>query len=277
MRIAQLLAGVAALGAIAAAPTATRAAEPLRVCSSTMDAPFSSADGSGFENRIAAVLAEEMGRDLQHVWIPKAAIYVVHEGIDQGLCDVVIGVDAGDERLLTSDPYYRSGYAFVSRVDRNFEGRRWEDADTPGYSRFSYRFHSPAETILKYTGKYEGNLAYTYSLIDFKSRRNQYLNVPADRVVSEVADRHADLAIAFAPEVARYVRDAREPMALTLIDNAIERTDGVVIPLQYDQAVGVSKSAPDLLAPINAALRSGADRIRAILQDEGIPLLPVGS
>lgn len=274
MRIAQHLAGVAA---VALTAVAADAAETLRVCSSTQDAPFSSGDASGFENRIAAVLAEETGRTLDHVWIDKAAIYLVHEGVDKGLCDVVIGVDAGDERLLTSEPYYRTGYAFISRADRDFEGRRWEDADTPGFSRFSYRFHSPAETILKYTGKYEGNLAYTYSLIDFKSRRNQYINVPAELVVSEVIGGEADLAIAFAPEVARYVRDAREPLRMTLIDNAIERVDGVVIPLQYDQAVGVSKNAPELLEEIDAALVSGRARIRAILDAEGIPLLPHSS
>jgi mxaJ protein len=277
MRIVQHVAGAFVALSVASIASLGVAAEPLRVCSSTQDAPFSNRDGSGFENRIAAVLAEEMGRTLTHVWIEKPAIYLVHDGVDRGLCDIVIGVDAGDERLLTSEPYYRSGYAFVALADRNFDGRRWENADTPGYSRFSYRFHSPAETILKYTGKYEGNLAYTYSLIDFKSRRNQYLNVPADRVVSEVVDGRADLAIAFAPEVARYVRDARTPLTMTLIDNDIERVDGVVIPLQYDQSVGVSKAAPELLDDVNAALRSGADRIRAILQEEGVPLLPLGS
>ncbi|SEA96535.1 methanol oxidation system protein MoxJ [Rubrimonas cliftonensis] len=273
MRIAQLLAG-AALSALA---FAGHAAEPLRVCSSTQDAPFSTSARDGFENRIAEVLARETGRDLQHVWIDKPAIYLVHLGVDQGICDVVIGVDAGDTRLLSSKPYYRTGYVFVSRHDRDFEGARWQDADTPGFTRFSYRFHSPAETILKYTGRYEDNLAYTYGLIDFKSRRNQYINVPAERVIEEVVGREADLAIAFAPEVARYVRDSADPLRMTMISNEIERSDGVIIPLQYNQAVGVAKEKPGLLAEINAALESGAAEIRAILEAEGVPLLPAGS
>lgn len=271
MRIAQLLQG-ASLAALAAG--AVSAAEPLRVCSSTKDAPFSSADGKGFENRIAAVLAEETGRELDLVWIDKDAIYLVHDGIDKGVCDVVIGVDAGDPRVLTSRPYYRTGYVFVSRQDRNFEGSRWEDADTPGFTRFSYRFHSPAETILKYTGRYEDNLAYTYSLIDFKSRRNQYVNVPADRVVDEVVNGEADLAIAFAPEVARYVKGAGAPLKITLISNDIERADGKIVPLSFDQSVGVTTAKPELLDEIDRALAAGAARIRAILEEEGVPLLP---
>ena len=272
MQIVHLIAGAALVLASSAA-----SAETLRVCSSTKDAPYSTASADGFENRIAAILAQETGRKLKHVWIDKAAIYLVRDGIDQGICDLVIGVDTNDERLLTSEPYYRSGYVFVSRQDRDFEGSRWQDADTPGFTRFSYRFHSPAETILKYAGRYESNLAYTYSLIDFKSRRNQYINVPADRVVNEVAKGEADLGIAFAPEVARYVKNSTTPLKITVITNDIERSDGVIIPLKYEQSVGISKKKAELVDEINKALASGAPEIRAILEAEGIPLLPSGS
>lgn len=269
-----LIAG-AALG-ILSAPGAI-AAEPLRVCSSTEEPPYSTAESDGFENRLAAVLAKAMGRDLEEVFIDKPAIYLVRDGIDKDLCDVVMGVDAADERVLTSRPYYRTGYAFVSKADKAFQGTRWEDVDHPDMNRFSYRFHSPAETILKYAGKYEANLPYTYSLIDFKSRRNQYINVDAERLVGEVAAGEADMAIAFAPTVARYVKSSATPMRLALIENDIERSDGVVIELQYDQSVGVAKDNPELLKEVDDALDKARAEIQAILEDEGIPLLPVGS
>lgn len=263
------------LGAATAAETAAQ--DVLRVCASTRDAPYSSKDGSGFENRIARVLAEEAGMKLELVMIDNDAIYLVRDGIDKDLCDVLIGVDTGDERLLTSDPYYRSGYAIISQQARGFEGDKWQDVDQEGYNTFAYRYHSPAETILKYTGRYEYNLIYQASLTDFEDRRNKYTQVPADRVVSEVAAGNADLAIIFAPDAARYVRDARTPLKMTLITNEIERSDGVVIPLQYNQSVGISKERPELLDRINAALASGKDRIQAILDEETIPTLPLNS
>lgn len=250
-------------------------ADSLRVCASSQDAPYSTGDGTGFENEIARILAEEAGMALDLVMIDRAAIYLVRDGIDEGICDVLIGVDQGDERLLTSTPYYRSGYAFVSRVSRGFEGDRWEDVDQEGYNTFAYRYHSPAETILKYTGRYEYNLIYQASLTDFEDRRNQYTQVEAGRVVSEVAAGNADLGIIFAPEAGRYVRDAREPLKLTLITNEIERSDGVIIPLQYNQSVGVSKQHPELMDRIDAALESGRERIEAVLAEEGIPTLPL--
>ncbi|WP_240643598.1 methanol oxidation system protein MoxJ [Paracoccus siganidrum] len=254
---------------------AEEGADSLRVCASSQDAPYSTGDGTGFENEIARILAEEAGMALDLVMIDRAAIYLVRDGIDERICDVLIGVDQGDERLLTSTPYYRSGYAFVSRVSRGFEGDRWEDVDQEGYNTFAYRYHSPAETILKYTGRYEYNLIYQASLTDFEDRRNQYTQVEAGRVVSEVAAGNADLGIIFAPEAGRYVRDAREPLKLTLITNEIERSDGVIIPLQYNQSVGVSKQHPELMDRIDAALESGRERIEAVLAEEGIPTLPL--
>lgn len=264
-------AGVAALTLASPALADTTS---LRVCASTKDAPFSQADGTGFENRIAQVLADEMGARLELVMLEKEAIYLVRDGIDKDLCDVLVGVDADDPRLLTSNPYYRSGYAFITRQDRNFEGDKWQDVDQDGFNTFAYRLHSPAETILKYTGRYEYNLIYQASLTNFEDRRNKYTQVEANRVVSEVSDGGADLAIVFAPEAARYVRDFRVPLRMTLITNEIERSDGVIIPLQYSQSVGVSKTHPELLEPIEQALQSGSKKIEAILADEGIPLLP---
>lgn len=64
------------------------------------------------------------------------------------------------------------------------------------------------------------------------------------------------------------------PLRMTPISNDVERSDGVIIPLQYSQSVGISKTRPELLEPIEQALQSGKTRIDAILTEEGIPLLP---
>ncbi|WP_114395826.1 methanol oxidation system protein MoxJ [Oleisolibacter albus] len=261
-----------------AALAASAAKEPaLRICASTKEAPYSSGDGTGFENRIAASLAKAMGRKAEFVFTDKYAIYLVRDSLNAGACDVVVGVDVDDERMLTTDAIYRTGYVFVSREDRQFAGTKWEDAGRPDLGRFAIRFHGPGETILKYTGKWEDNAAYLYSLINFQSRRNSYNNVEAARLVSEVTSGEADLAIAFAPDVARYVKASGVPVRMQLIDNDIPRPDGKIVPLHYAQAIGVRKDDASLLAEINAALPKVRADIRRILEEEGIPLLPLGS
>ena len=53
-------------------------------------------------------LADAMGRKAEFVWSEKPAIYLVRDQLDKKLCDVVIGLDTGDQRVLTSKPYYRA-------------------------------------------------------------------------------------------------------------------------------------------------------------------------
>jgi mxaJ protein len=247
----------------------------LKVCAAAKQAPYSLQDGSGFENRVAQILADQMERKLEFVWSQKPAIYMVRDMLNTGECDLVMGVDTGDERLLTSDPYYRTGYVFVSKQEKAFSGDSWNDPALKNFSRFAMSFGSPAEVMLKQIGmsKYEDNAAYLFSLVNFKSRRNQYTQIPPARLIGEVVQGKADLAIAFAPEVARYVASSPVPLRMTVITNDQQRADGKAVPHHFSQSIGVRKDDLELLADINLALSCAGPKIVALLEQEGIPLL----
>lgn len=295
--LASLLLSLGAVSAAAQSPAApaqtsaqesakaATAADPgvLRVCASEVEAPFSQKPGkpgekAGFENRIAEVLATAMGRKAEFVWSSKPAVYQVRDQLDPKLCDVVMGVDTGDERLLTSKPYYRTSYVLVTRADRNITATDWQDPQVKALGgHFAIRFYSPGETMLKRLGKYEDNAAYLYGLVNFRSPRNQYVQIPGDRIVSEVASGEADIAFVFAPEVARYVKASQVPLRMSLAGTAITRFDGTEVPLHYDQSVGVRRDDAALLAQIDAALVKARPQIDEILVEEGIPLLKPNS
>ena len=65
----------------------------LRICAAANEAPYSTSDGTGFENRIADAVAKAMGRKADFVWSDRPAIYLVRDQLDPKNCDVVIGVD----------------------------------------------------------------------------------------------------------------------------------------------------------------------------------------
>ena len=90
------------------------AVEPreLRVCADPDNLPLSHADGSGFENRIARLVADEMKAELHYEWLPLRRGFV-RKTMDAGLCDVFIGVPKDFDRVMTTRPYYRSSYVFV--------------------------------------------------------------------------------------------------------------------------------------------------------------------
>src|SRR4051812_47269122 len=108
-------------GANAAEPPAT-----LRVCADPDNLPLSDAGERGFENGIARVLADALGARLSYAWMPQRLGFV-RKTVDAGLCDVWMGVPAGFERLLTTRPYYRSGYVFVNRADAPAPLRSFDD------------------------------------------------------------------------------------------------------------------------------------------------------
>ena len=69
------------------------AANTLRVCADPDNMPYSRRDGSGFENRIAALLAEALGATLEYFWFPDRRGYL-RKTLDARECDVVMSVSS---------------------------------------------------------------------------------------------------------------------------------------------------------------------------------------
>src|SRR5690349_14279636 len=72
--------------------------------------------GEGFENRLAALLARDLGLRVAYHWWPQRRGFV-RNTLKLGDCDVVMGISAESELVLTTQPYYRSTYVFLGRLD----------------------------------------------------------------------------------------------------------------------------------------------------------------
>lgn len=242
----------------------------LRVCAAAKELPYSADDESGFENKIAKILAGDLGRKVQFVWSEKPAIYAVRDQLNKNLCDVVIGTDTNDPRVLTSKPYYRAAYVFIQRKDSPLKIDSFDSPDILKAHPIGFVQGTPAETMITKLDLYNDNINYVSSLTNFKDRRNSYTRIPPERMVGEVASGKSELAIGFAPEVARYVK-ANDALKLTVIPDNNVRDDGERVPFHFDQSFAVRKDDKDLMAAINAALPGMQKKIDAVLKDEGIP------
>lgn len=242
----------------------------LRVCAAANEAPYSLKDESGFENKIAKILADAMGRKVEFVWSPKAAIYAVRDQLDKNLCDIVIGTDTGDERVLTSKPYYRAPYVFIIRKDSPLKVENWDSPDLAKAGKIGFVIGTPSSVMMEKMDLYNDSINYASSLTNFKDRRNAYTRIPPDRMVNEVADKTAGLAVAFAPEVARYVKSNDALKMIVVPDNNV-RSDGMKVPFHFDQSFAVRKNDNALLTAVNDALPKAQARIEEVLKDEGIP------
>src|SRR5204862_89716 len=71
-----------------------RSADALRVCADPNNLPFSNNRGEGFENRIAALIARDLGARVEYTWWAQRRGFV-RTTLNAGSCDGILGVPTG--------------------------------------------------------------------------------------------------------------------------------------------------------------------------------------
>ncbi len=273
MQVNKLLATTVLLGAgLIATDIGAAENKPLKVCAAENEMPYSNKKGEGFENKLAALIGKELNRKIEYVFWQDPRYYI-RDFLDKGLCDITMGLDSGDPRVLTTKPYYRSGYVFVSREDADLDLESWDSEILRKAKRIAFVPGTPPEVMLRAIGRYNDMFNYSQELVGFKSRRNQYVKYEPSRLVSEVASGHAEIAALWGPSAARYVKQSAVPLEMTMIPDNSVRADGQKVGHHYSTSIGVRKNDPTLLAQINKVIDDQQDEITELLEEEGVPLL----
>src|SRR3981081_4493969 len=92
----------------------------LRVCADPRNMPFSNEKGEGFENKVAALFAERLQKNLEYAYYPGATGFV-RNTLGAHRCDVIMGFPQGDDLAQGTNPYYRTAYALVVKQDGGLE------------------------------------------------------------------------------------------------------------------------------------------------------------
>ena len=101
-----------------------------RVCADPQNMPHSNEKLEGFENKIAALVARELGETTRYTWWGQRRGFIrntMNATLEEGRCDVVIGVPEGYDLVRTTKPYYRSTYVFVYQKDKGPQVRTLDD------------------------------------------------------------------------------------------------------------------------------------------------------
>lgn len=251
----------------------TYAQEPnLKVCAAADEMPYSNEKGEGFENKLAQLVGNKLNRKVESVFWTDPR-YFVRDYLDKGLCDVVIGVDTDDPRVSTTKSYYRSGYVFISREADNLDLKDWNSPILKKVQKIAFVSATPAEVMLRAIGRYNDMFNYQQELVGYKSKRNQYVKYDIPKLVNEVSSSHAEIAVLWGPAAARYVKESKVPLTMTLIPDDNKRADGQKVGHHYSTSMAVRKGDVALLTQLNQVLESEQDAITELLETEGIPLV----
>ena len=268
MKRAMMLATVGAC-AIAGAAWSVRShsrAEALRVCADPNNLPFSNERGEGFENRIAALIAKDLGERVEYTWWAQRRGFV-RNTLNAGSCDVILGVPARYEMVRTTRPYYRSSYVFVTRRDRAL---RITSLDDPALRQLRVGVHligddyanSPAAHSLARRGITSNVVGYT--LYGDYSKPN-----PPARLIEAVEKNEIDVAIAWGPLAGYFAKRSSVPLELRAVT---PEKDGVM-SYAFDIAMGVRRRDSIRSAALDAEIARRYPEIERILNEYGVPLV----
>lgn len=259
-------------GALAALLQAAQAhaADTLRFCAADDDMPYTNTRNEGFEDRLAAQLAQALGMKLERVPFADPR-YIVRDGIDKDRCDVMLGVDAGDTRLQTTSPYYRSSYVFLTRSQDKLDVSDWSSPALKT-ARMGVIPGTPAEAMLTQIGRHADSFRYMMSLGANKSMRNRFVKYDVEKLVRDLAAGEIDVAVAWAPAVARYVKASTVPLTASVVPDT-HKSNGERVGFSYDTSIGLKRSNTALYARIETLLPKLQPQIDGLLAAEGITAL----
>jgi mxaJ protein len=239
--------------ALSAAPSYAR---EVKFCADPNNMPFSNDRGEGFENRIATLIAADMGATATFVWTPEWRGFI-RKGLGAGLCDVVPGVPVDFQRVRATKPYYTASYAFVQPAGTSAPITSFDDASLRG-KRIGVQLvgndgaNTPPMTELARRGITNGIKGYM--VFGDWSKPDPLLPV-----VQGVARGDVDISVVWGPVADYYAARQTPPLRVTHINDIPDMT--------FSISMGVRKPDTALADQINRSLDKRQADIRKILAD----------
>ncbi|KFI25196.1 amino acid ABC transporter substrate-binding protein [Haematobacter missouriensis] len=233
--------------------------DSFRVCADPANKPLSAEDGSGFENRIAALLAERLGVPLHYTWFPQVTGFV-RNTLGAGKCDVVIGFAQGDDLVLNTNHYYTSTHILVTRADSELAAvDSLFDPRLKGH-RIGVVVGAPATTQIARAGLMKD--AEPYALMVDRRVEN-----PAGQMLEDVKSGKTDAAVLWGPIGGPLAKgDPALKVTPLLKDEGPPR-------LFYRITMGVRAGEDNWKRELNSLIRRSQSDVDAILRDAGVPIL----
>jgi len=233
-----------------------------KVCADPENLPYSDIKKQGFEDKIAELLANDLGKKLTYTYAYSRQGFF-RNTLGANRCDVVIGTVSDDDMMRTSKPYYRTGNVYVWRKDSNYNITDWSSPDLhKGF--IGVVDHSPATIPMDAYGLISNARPY---------RMQRDLNLPASFMIDDLAKGDIDIAIAWGPIGGYYAKQSKVPMMVVPVPEY--ETQNAKGKEYWNISVGVRKKDKERMAMIQGALDRNQDKIMKILDSYGVPHVPV--
>jgi len=254
------------------------AKEKFKVCADPLNPPYSTKKQDGFENKIAELLAKELGQTVEYTWFPQRIGFirntlmapVKEDAVDSTdyKCDVVMGLPTGYDLTETTIPYYTSTYVLLIA-----KGRGWDDITldaaqltniTPERQdklKIAMFDQTPGTAWLQKSGLLEYGIPYQAMTGDDD-------NNVAMQISKDLKAKKIDMVIIWGP-MAGYIISQSPKNSYTMIP--MKASMGV--KFDFPMSIGLRKSDKERKAVLDRLILQKGKEIKAIIANYNIPLL----
>ncbi|HWP48800.1 MAG TPA: substrate-binding domain-containing protein [Candidatus Limnocylindrales bacterium] len=230
-----------------------------RVCADPDNLPYSNQKLEGFENKIAELMAKELGESPTYYWWPQRRGFI-RTTLGTKMCDIVMGIPKGYDPVLWTKPYYRTSYVIAYPKNKGFQIKSLDDPILKEVKIGVY-VNTPPHIALSERG-------ITKNVVGYEVFYDPQENYPG-KIIDDLAAGKLDVAIVWGAIAGYFAKKQPIPIEIVpLLDGGPDSQ-----PFVYDISIGVRKSDKELKAKLEEILDKKKTEIRKILEDYGVPLI----
>ena len=231
----------------------------LRVCADPRSMPFSNEAHEGFEDKLADLFAQKLGKTVEYTYYPRA-IGFVRNTLNMLKCDVIMGDAQGDDLVQTTNPYYHAFYVLIVR-----SGSGLDDVQSLADPRLKGKHigliaGTPPATIMADNGLMADAKPFPL-MVDTR------YDAPSKAMIDEIVSGTIDAGVLWGPIGGYYAKHASPP--LTVIPLLHEHG----APMDFRISMGVRHSDQDWKRTLNRLIAENQDAINKILIGYGVPIV----
>lgn len=260
-RVAPLVAAALLAAGPGAAQTSDLVSQTaLRVCADPANAPMSSEDLTGYENKLADLVGEKLELPVRYTWFPMATGFV-RNTLKPKKCDVIMGYAQGHELVLNTNHYMTSVFTLVVPSDGPLADVETLSDERLKGLRIGIIAGSPPATHMARNGLIGKAKAYNL----FVDRR---VESPALDMLDDLDSGEIDAAILWGPIAGPLVKTDHPGMTvIPLVRETLPPK------LYYRITMGVRNGEKVWQRELNSLIRRNQDEINALLAEAGVPLV----
>ena len=250
----------------------------LKVCADPYLLPFSNRKEQGFENRIAELFAEKLGVEVQYEFFPTRIGFIrntLRAESESGpgyKCDLVMNVSEHFELAMPTDPYYTSTHALVLA-----NGRGMDDVSSP--EMLFELIKNGLDVTFGVTDRGPDQFwVFKHGLMGnikpYQSQTGDPEVHPGETLTKDLLAGTIDAAIVWGPTIGYYAKTLEGAQDLIILPLRDDFTPPPV-KFEFSVAMAVRYGEKEWKDKVNQLIAENQAEINAILEDYGVPLLPL--